>query len=147
MGKYLVIYEEAVSHVWLCNRSLLHFLIYDENFVFFLFIVAGQYTLHNKHISLMLRLRYYQPFAIFTRGLLYKGNCILICWDRALGLDPAWNSLAVCSMPTLNNKRGVQIRAQWFYRLHVLIKFFKFFSYIRIFRRERLQSHIWGRAS
>ncbi len=33
MRKYLVIlYEEAVSHMWLCNRSLLDL---DENFVFF----------------------------------------------------------------------------------------------------------------
>jgi hypothetical protein len=36
MRKYLVIiYEEAVSHIWLCTRrSLLDFLIYEENFVF-----------------------------------------------------------------------------------------------------------------
>ncbi len=30
MRKYLVIYEEAVSHKWLCNRSLLDFLIYEK---------------------------------------------------------------------------------------------------------------------
>ncbi len=35
MRKYIVISEEAVSHIWLCNRSLLDFLIYEENFVFF----------------------------------------------------------------------------------------------------------------
>ncbi len=40
MRKYLVIYEEAVSHIWLCNRSLLDCLIYEENFVFF-FISVG----------------------------------------------------------------------------------------------------------
>ncbi len=33
MHKYLVIYEESVSHIWLCNRSLLDFLIYEENIV------------------------------------------------------------------------------------------------------------------
>jgi len=33
MLKYLVMYEEAVSHIRLCNRSLLDFLIYEENFV------------------------------------------------------------------------------------------------------------------
>jgi hypothetical protein len=33
MRKYLLIYEEAVSH--LCNRSLLDFLIYEENLFFF----------------------------------------------------------------------------------------------------------------
>jgi hypothetical protein len=35
MRKYLVIYEEAVSYIRLCNRSLLDFLIYGENFVLF----------------------------------------------------------------------------------------------------------------
>ncbi len=35
MRKYLVIiYEEAVSHIWLC---LLDFLISEENFVFFFY--------------------------------------------------------------------------------------------------------------
>ncbi len=28
------VYEEAVSHIWLCSRSLLDFLIYEENFFF-----------------------------------------------------------------------------------------------------------------
>ncbi len=40
MSKYLVIYEEAVSHLW--NRSLLDFLIYEENFVFF--FISVQYS-------------------------------------------------------------------------------------------------------
>ncbi len=40
MRKYLVIYEEAVSHIWLCNCSLLDFLIYEENFVFFFISVT-----------------------------------------------------------------------------------------------------------
>jgi hypothetical protein len=31
MRKYLVKYEEAISH---CNRSLLDFFIYEENFCF-----------------------------------------------------------------------------------------------------------------
>jgi hypothetical protein len=35
MRKYLVIYEEAFSHIKLCNCSLLDFLIYEKNFVFF----------------------------------------------------------------------------------------------------------------
>ncbi len=30
-------YEEAVSHIWLCNRSLLNFLIYEENSIFFFY--------------------------------------------------------------------------------------------------------------
>ncbi len=35
MGKYFPIYEEAVSHIWLCNCSTLNFLIYEENLIFF----------------------------------------------------------------------------------------------------------------
>ncbi len=35
MRKYFPIYEEAVSHIWLCNCSILNFLIYEENFIFF----------------------------------------------------------------------------------------------------------------
>ncbi len=35
MRKYLLIYEEAVIHIWLCNCSILNFLIYDENFILF----------------------------------------------------------------------------------------------------------------
>jgi hypothetical protein len=34
--KYLAKYEEAVSHIWLCNGSLLDFLIFEESFDTFL---------------------------------------------------------------------------------------------------------------
>jgi hypothetical protein len=38
MRKYFPIYEEAVSHKWLCNGcSTLNFLIYEENFIFFFY--------------------------------------------------------------------------------------------------------------
>ncbi len=30
MRKYLTVYEEAVSHIGLCNCSVLNFLIYEE---------------------------------------------------------------------------------------------------------------------
>ncbi len=36
MRKHFPIYEEAVSHIWLCNCSILNFLIYEENLIFFL---------------------------------------------------------------------------------------------------------------
>ncbi len=35
MRKNFPIYEEAVSHIWLCNCSILNFLIYEENSIFF----------------------------------------------------------------------------------------------------------------
>ncbi len=34
MRKYFPKYEEAVSHIWLCNCSTLNFLIYEENLIF-----------------------------------------------------------------------------------------------------------------
>jgi hypothetical protein len=34
MCKYFPIYVEAVSHIWLCNCSMLNFLIYEENSIF-----------------------------------------------------------------------------------------------------------------
>ncbi len=42
MRKYFPIYEdeEAVSHIWLCNCSILNFLIYEDNLIFF-FISVG----------------------------------------------------------------------------------------------------------
>jgi hypothetical protein len=47
MGKYLVIYGNAVSHIRLCNRFLLDFLIIEENLV--LVLISAQYSI-NKHI-------------------------------------------------------------------------------------------------
>ncbi len=37
MRKFLVIYEEAVSHIWFCNSSLLDFLI-NEEILFYIFL-------------------------------------------------------------------------------------------------------------
>jgi hypothetical protein len=34
MRKYLTIYEEVVSHICLCNRTLLTFLIYETKILF-----------------------------------------------------------------------------------------------------------------
>jgi hypothetical protein len=40
MRKYFPIYEEAVTHIWLCICSIPNFLIVEENLIFF-FISAG----------------------------------------------------------------------------------------------------------
>jgi hypothetical protein len=42
----LNIYEEVVSHIWLCTRSHLNFPI-DENFVFFFISLVGRYTTNH----------------------------------------------------------------------------------------------------
>ncbi len=48
--KYLIIYDEAVSHIWvyeyksICNYSILNFLIYEENLNFFFIRVLSTDT-------------------------------------------------------------------------------------------------------
>ncbi len=51
MHKYLVINEEAVSHICLCIRSRLNFLIYEENFLFF-FISAHFSVVQGPFLAL-----------------------------------------------------------------------------------------------
>jgi hypothetical protein len=41
MRKYFPIYEEAVIHIWLCNFSILNFLKYEENLIFFFISVPA----------------------------------------------------------------------------------------------------------
>ncbi len=40
MRKYFPVYEEAVSHIWLCNCSILNFPTYEKNLTFFFISVA-----------------------------------------------------------------------------------------------------------
>ncbi len=62
MGKYFPIYKEAVSYVWLCNCSILNFLIYGEILIFFFITVI---------VSLFVLCRYGQ----FFHKLLKFGGC------------------------------------------------------------------------
>jgi hypothetical protein len=43
MRKYFTIYEKAISHIWLCNCSILNFLIYEENLIFFFISVEAKF--------------------------------------------------------------------------------------------------------
>ncbi len=45
MRKYFPIYEEAVSHIRLCNCFTLNILIYEENLIFFFISVSGFHPL------------------------------------------------------------------------------------------------------
>ncbi len=49
MRKHLTTYEEAVSHIRLCNRSNLNFLIYEEYLIFFFVSVASGHSSHLGH--------------------------------------------------------------------------------------------------
>ncbi len=52
MRKYLTIYEEeAVSHIWLSNCSILNFLIYEENLILLFFCQCGAMKLVTTTIN------------------------------------------------------------------------------------------------
>jgi len=55
MRKHLTIYEEAVSHIYLCTRSHLNFLIYGENFLFFCISVVLFWESYSIYSVYMLR--------------------------------------------------------------------------------------------
>ncbi len=76
MRKYLVIYEEAVSQIWLCNRSHLNFLIYEENFIFF-FIRVWRKNMTWRWFWSPLRLRW-MIFLIGRAGSWEKSNIIIL---------------------------------------------------------------------
>ncbi len=52
MRKYFPIYKEAVSHIWLCNCSILNFLIYEENLIFFFVSAVFVLVLAFKSIGM-----------------------------------------------------------------------------------------------
>jgi hypothetical protein len=51
MSNYLVKGDEAVSHLWLWNRSLLNFLINEENLIFFFISVGYAETAEETYIG------------------------------------------------------------------------------------------------
>ncbi len=52
MRKYLTIYEEAVSHMYMTvNCSIQNFLIYEKNFIFFFICVLDIAPCRHKHLS------------------------------------------------------------------------------------------------
>ncbi len=84
MRKYFPIYEEAVSHIWLCNCFILNFLIYDENFIlFFISVVASILRPKNsqlKELSARLKEMWDLPMFLLTatvscRVCLYQQAC------------------------------------------------------------------------
>jgi hypothetical protein len=55
--KYLLVYEKAVSHIRLCNCSIMNFLIYEENFIFFFYQCRASDCQCQSHNSPVLDLR------------------------------------------------------------------------------------------
>ncbi len=88
ISKYLTIYEEAVSNIWLCNRSHLNFLIYEENLIFF--VISVSQPDGDNLLSSFLTLCMWQE-----EGLPIKAGSslylLVLCWqDQGADLWGGW---------------------------------------------------------
>ncbi len=92
MSKYFPIYEEAVSHIWLCNYSILNFLIYEENLIFLFISVPGT-EVHHKESTFFL-LIIYRPFNI---SFIYIHNL-----NQGIGKKSTPGPILLCIVPTMS---------------------------------------------
>ncbi len=71
MGKYFPMYEEAVSHIWICNCSILNFLIY-EDFIFYQCTCVLTYSFYWTYILLKRKSKVHTKGAFCARFIHYK---------------------------------------------------------------------------
>ncbi len=71
---HFLLYWEALPHIWLCTRSHVNILIYEENFYFFFISVTA-------HIVLCLAAHAPSEMARSTVTLL-RSVCVLVLWIR-----------------------------------------------------------------
>jgi hypothetical protein len=108
MRKYLTIYEEAVSHTCLWNRSLLNFLTYDyeENFLFF-FTVLSVLLLLSYLLLLVFLLLWAVILLLSTLLLLVAGvptaACVtaIACIPAVAGFPAVAYITAIACIPAL----------------------------------------------
>ncbi len=97
MRKYFAIYKEGVSLIWLCNRSLLNFLIYEENSISF-FISAPTCVLLSlqaiHYPSLTLTLPLFHCMSPFRHSTLKKTFNYITNFEKVIGLiHLLWNTI------------------------------------------------------
>jgi hypothetical protein len=82
MRKYLVIYEEAVSHIWICNSSLLDFLIYEEIFFFSSVQCCGSVIYWPPRSGSVILLLWIWSLTIYRRFKKFKKKVQLPVWQH-----------------------------------------------------------------
>ncbi len=109
MRKYLTIYEEAVSWIliWLCNCSILNFLKYEENLIFFISVASTILHYFTHFFSLWNAI-------IRTLSLLYShfiNNVSAVNFVCNLITFELWKSLIYMEM-ILRSLRCIQLFCQ-----------------------------------
>ncbi len=162
MRKYFLIYKEAVCHIWLCNCSILNFLIYEKNLIFFCISVRETVKLQSrgKHL-LTWRIFYFVALRIFQQSSLrisphpLHNLSFLQVAGGASGEQTAGGD-APTGGPSERKHRQACGRLQLSagqQRWHtapkptLIKKKRKSSLYMRKFRCDRLKSNIWWRAS
>ncbi len=114
MSKYFTIYEEAVSHIWLCTRSLWISLFMRKIFFSFLSV---RWTKHSSEgISCLMLLSLYVPTVVAISIIKMKNWIIsysLILFIRMLSAGTLIRGLQLRKMGSR------KIRILWFYMLYV----------------------------
>ena len=82
MLKYLTIYEEAVSHIWICNSSLLDFLIYEEIFFFSSVQCCGSVIYWPPRSGSVILLLWIWSLTIYRRFKKFKKKVQLPVWQH-----------------------------------------------------------------
>ncbi len=104
MRKYLVIYEEAVSHIWLCNWSIPNFLIFEGNLIFFFISMPVRFCLRFFNTHEMVWLEKFNK----------NSNLLMRCWNfkrcsgnitATLQINMVFFSVPLCFWSSL--RRGV----------------------------------------
>jgi hypothetical protein len=77
MRRYFPRYEEAVSHICLCNCSVLNFLIYEGTLIFFFISVVSQHepaSLYNEQYMETTKMTFPIHFSSIIFGLIISSD-------------------------------------------------------------------------
>ncbi len=121
MSKYFPIYEEAVSHIWLCNCSTLNFLIYEENLIFFFYQYSLPIILHIVHVLFLQVIQSTFPLSYMLLDILclpgFQPTCPQVCDLHILHLErltgKASAATVLGSIPASSEFEGRQMKQCW----------------------------------
>jgi hypothetical protein len=73
MRKYFPMYKEAVSHICLCSCTILNFLIYEENLIFF--FINAEMDSRKKGLNVSLPLDLHLQCTLIVGGFIKDEYC------------------------------------------------------------------------
>ncbi len=99
MLKYFPIYKEAVSHLWLCNCSVLNFLIYGEILIFF--FISEALIEQNKEVKGKSNNTYWHHDRLSSRRGAGKHVLFRNRTSKGLSVSKAFAEMLVCKLMSI----------------------------------------------